>query len=279
MPLRADRNKARRRDGDDLATRLGDDLEEPGERAERGQHTDIVIEDESGQTMPSPAVAYDNARVDVARQRVCPGVRGRMVRENERRDVEPVRYDLDTERTHIEVAVVVAGDQQHVEMRVGAAPRTYTFHPSALFRGRAMDEVAEHDETFRYEFADQAIESRKIVIRIAAWYGDARATEDRALAEVHVRDEQGSSRLPVDRALRMQGQPLAGDIDIVRHHGSASASSVARIRSTRLFQSSVAMPPRRRSTQSGKARGLSRFGSRQSRRERATRNKQARSRV
>jgi hypothetical protein len=67
MPLRADRNKARRRDGDDLATRLGDDLEEPGERAERGQHTDIVIEDESGQTMPSPAVAYDNARVDVAR--------------------------------------------------------------------------------------------------------------------------------------------------------------------------------------------------------------------
>lgn len=202
-----------------------------------------------------------------------------MVRENEGRDVEPIRYDPDAERTHVEVSVVVAGDQQHVEMRVRASPRTHAFHPSAMFRGRAVDEVAEHDETFRRELAEQAIESREIVIRIAAWYGDARAAEDRAFAEVHVRDEQRSSRRPVDCALRMQGQSLAGHIDIVRHHGSASASSVARMRSTRDFQSSVAMPPRRRSTHSGNARGLSRFGSRQSRRERATRNKQARSRV
>src|ERR1700754_2801930 len=98
---------------------------------------------------------------------------------------------------------MVACDQGDADKGMGAAPGTQALHPGAALRCGTVDKIAQYDETFRGELADQRIESRKIVFRIATGYGDAGPTEHGTLAKMHVGHQQHALLGPVHRALRM----------------------------------------------------------------------------
>ena len=74
-----------------------------------------------------------------------------------------------------------------------------------------VQEIPEHDEAPGVCAREQRREPREIGPRAAARQSDAARAERGGLAQMHVRDEQRLAGRPVERAIRLQLDALAGE--------------------------------------------------------------------
>ena len=215
-------------------------------------------EAECRQAVRAPAVAHADARVHVAGQYVVPRHTARFVAEREGAFAQPFAHALEAQRGGVEMTVVVAGHQAHGERCVPAAPALHVVDATACrpVPCRAPDRPAppavrgSSARSTRRHAPDPPASGRWAVPRRhGAERRPCRSARPPAAASAGA-----ASTAPAHRAV----QRCAGHLERQFHHRPAAFSSCARMRSTRLFQSSACTPPRRRLTHSGNASGVSR---------------------
>jgi len=169
------------------------------------------------------AAADTHARMQVAGQRVEPGVTGRVVAQREATDDQRLVDDVDakTGRRIAGAPVMVAAHERQRKLRVRGAPARQRAERRRRVRMRRMQKVAEKNDAQRVMRLHQRRELVERLARGATRHGNAELAKRHRLADVRVGDEQRTLRRPPDRLLRQQVKRLAADFDAHRRCGDA----------------------------------------------------------
>ena len=171
----------------------GADRVHAGERAERGQHADVVAEPEARQAqVVEAAPAEADARMQVAGEDVGAAARPRVMAEREAVELERLVDDAHAEvgRRVAGAVVVVAAHEDELERRVLAPPARDRAERRRRVRARRMEEVAEEDDAARAPGRDQRRQRRQRLARRAARHRHAEGAKADRLADVRIGDEQ-----------------------------------------------------------------------------------------
>ena len=159
----------------------------------------------------------------------------RVVAQHERPVLDAVGKHLEAQvGGGVQVAVVVAGQRDHAQVMVLAPPPVHMSAPAGL-RRRAVQHVAQHPQLVRAGVFDQRRQPGQVVVGAAAGQGDAGATEDVALAQVQVGDQQAPARGPVQRPVAQGAHRFTGQHQ-VQLNGHACVPAAAR-RAARAYSS------------------------------------------